>query len=167
MRFPWKMACCLMFLVFTFAPAQSGGLNDPADVDKNLLKFAEILGEGGGGYRWPDLYQGVDFRSAKVGDGLESEATIKFSGNDERALRVGMLITAQAFGVALSQGVPIRKGTVIFDTPGGKGEMELPLNQCKDMGQAILADPVDDNKIKDAIFMFTMATINSIPIIGR
>jgi len=135
---------------------------EPAQVDKNLEKFASVLGEQGeGGYKWPPSVQKVAFKTTKVSDHLESVVTITLSENvKEEVMALCVLIAGQTYGVATHQGIPIEKAAVVIEKPAGKGRFLLPLKECTEMGKALLAQPRDDNQLQNAIFNFTMAALS-------
>jgi hypothetical protein len=137
---------------------------EPREIDRSLTKFAAILGEDGeGGYKWPQLFQKIEFSTTSGQAGMRSTATITCNGSDVPGLRLCLLIAAQSFGVALHQGLAVDEAVIVFQTPDGTGKSSLQLKACKAMGEALLGKPRDDDKIKDAIFDFTIAHMNALP----
>lgn len=135
----------------------------PALIDKDLLKFSDILGTDGiNGIKWPKQFSGVTFETKATEGGLNSICVITCDGEDDIAFNRSLLIIGATYGVAFHQGVTMEKAQVIFKTPNGTSSVLLSKKECTDLGKALLAKPQDDEKLKDAIFFFA-ASVKRIP----
>jgi hypothetical protein len=48
----------------------------------------------------------------------------------------------------------MKPAVVTFKTPTGRSMVGLPVKECTDLGSALLAEPRDEEKMKDAMFNF-------------
>lgn len=152
--------CLVLLLLVTAAFAEGVVARSPEQIDKDLDRFTEALGKGGlSGYQWPEQITSVGFTTTAAEDGLESIAVITCTGEDESTFNRSLLVVGEAYGCLFHQGVTMKTAMVVFKTPEGSSLVILPMKECADLGQALLADPQDVEKIKDAMFHYATSVV--------
>ena len=156
------IAVCLVSL-FLFSGTAAGWKDEPKKIDGKLGDFLGILGEG----RWPTICRKPTFKTKQGSNGMESTAKVTCKEYLEKKMDLVILLVAQSYGVAIQSGAPIKKAIVIVDMAKKVAAANLPLKECKAMGEALLAKKQDKNKILDAIFAFTAAYYGKVMIYNK
>jgi hypothetical protein len=153
MRAIIKPLVLMLLLVAAFAEEPAGP--SPEMIDKELARLSDALGKDGlSGFKWPAQFTGITFSTQAMASGPFSTAEISCDGEDDTTFNRCLLIVGEAYGILFHKGVAMKAAVVTFTTPAGKSRVVLPMKECKDLADALLADPQDGEKVKDAMFAY-------------